>query len=224
MATRRGLVLAGLLVLVCVGCDLGTLAWLILPENKEQPDIRRLASDDRKKDVKVLILAYSGIDLRQNELTGADTELCRALSRQLAQQCEANQERVAIIPPNKVEDYKSTHPNWKHEEPSAIGRRFGVDYVIVLELHTMSLYEPGMAHMLYRGRVNLTVTLFDVKHPDEGTEQRDANFQYPSEANAMTADADLPPQQFRSQFLTFVAKRLAWYFTPHSKREGYYVE
>jgi hypothetical protein len=227
MATRRRPLLAGL-VLAAVGvagCDLGTLAWLLTPEQKELPEIRKLASDDKKKDVKALILTFAALDLHQNELVGADRELAVLLARQLRELCEANGERLTVVPPGKVEDYKSTRPNWRNDaDPVAVGRHFGADYVIVVDLRSLSLYEKGSFDMLYHAHADLSVTLFDVRHPDDSPDGRDLILQYPSEANLKLPDPETPPARFRTQFLSYVAKRVAWHFTAHPKREGLYVD
>ena len=110
----------------------------------------------------------------------ADRQLAEYLSKQLRERCAENREKVTVVPPRRVEDYKNTHPRWR--DPLEVGRELKVDYVIYLEINSMSLYEKGSSNLMYRGRTNVSVSLVDVNHPDENPEQTEVTAEYPSEA------------------------------------------
>jgi hypothetical protein len=196
-----------------------------MPESGQPPEIKRLASDDKKKEVRVVILTYSNDVETRPELIGSDRQLSELLYKQLHELCESNQEKVAIIPPRKVEEFKSSHPDWQKQELATIGRYFRADYVIYLEINSLGLYEKGSANQLYRGNADLVVTLVDVNKPDEAPEQKQFSCVYPSDAKGpVPVGLDTQPMLFRQAFLTFIAKRLSWFFSPYPKRESYYVE
>jgi hypothetical protein len=227
---RRVLTAAGLALVGLCGCDLGSMAYFLMPERMEAPEIKKLGADAKDKNArvpKVLILPYVNLDVAQTEFLGADTQLADAFAKQLTAQCEENQEKLTLVPWLKVKEYLSRRPDWRlNLDPVRVGEDFRADYVIVLDVHSLGLYQPGSSNMVYRGQADVTVSLVEVNKPDEPAEQRPLHFVYPSEARAGAdvADLDTPPTVFKAKFFAHIAKRLAWHFTPHHKREAYYVE
>ena len=62
---RVALLLAGLMTVLsfAAGCNvIGTAMYVFGPEPKRDPELVRLASDDKKKEVKVVIIASSGME------------------------------------------------------------------------------------------------------------------------------------------------------------------
>jgi len=226
---RRVLTAAGLALGLC-GCDLGSVAYFLMPERMEPPEIKKLAVDAKDKNArvpKVLVLPYVSLDIAQTEFLGADNQLADALAKALTAQCEENGEKLTLVPWLKVKEYLARRPNWRLDlDPVRVGEDFRADYVIVLEVRSLGLYQPGSSNLVYRGLADMTVSLVEVNKPDEPAEQRDLHFVYPSEARAGAdvADLDTPPNVFKAKFFAHIAKRLAWHFTPHHKREAYYVE
>jgi hypothetical protein len=220
MAASRWWLLTGLLgASLCAGCDLASLAYFVLPEPKENAELKRLASDDKKKEVKVVILTYSALDPRRDTLQ-ADRQLTELLARQLNELCQQNEEKVSIVPPRKVEEFKNLHPSRRGYDPAVVGKEFKADYVVYLELNQLSLYENGTGDMLARGRIHLTVSLIDVHHPDEEQDPREFVCTYPSDSTGPKEICpEMPLSLFRQQFLSYVAKRLSWYFAPHPKHD-----
>jgi hypothetical protein len=217
-AHARRWFLAGLFAASLAGCDPATTAYFLLPETKDPAELRRLASDDKKKEVKVAVLTHTELETRP-ELIQADRQLAEYLGKQLRDRCAENKEKVTVIPSRRVEDYKNTHPRWR--DPLEVGRELKVDYVIYLEVNSLSLYEKGSSNLMYRGRANISVSLVDVNHPDDTPEQKEYTDTYPSDAQGpIDASMDTSPMQFRAAFLNYVATRLSWNFTGHRKRDG----
>jgi hypothetical protein len=220
---RRGLLaLAALALVGSSGCDLQTMAYFLMPEAREPARILHLASKDPKKVPHVVILTYhSGLEARA-EFIHADRQLAELLAQQLKALASGYEEKLEIVPQRKVEDYKNSHPNWKDMGLRQIGRAFAADYVIYLEINSLSLYEKNSYHELLRGRADITVSLADVKDPDDGLRQETFNCLYPSDARGpITVGFDAHPAQFRLAFLKDVARQLAWYFSSYPKREQY---
>ena len=214
--------LALLAAAVCAGCDPATTAYFLFPESKDAPELHRLSSDDKNKEVKVAILTHTQLETRP-ELIQADRQLAESLAKQLRERFTENREKVTVLSPRRVEDYKNAHPRW--HDPMEVGRELKVDYVIYLEINSMGLYEKGSSNLMYRGRASITVSLVDVNHPDDNPEQTEISVEYPSEARGpIDASMDTSPMQFRAAFLSYVAKRLSWCFTGHRKREASFVE
>ena len=114
------------------------------------------------------------------EFISADRELAATLNKQLHELVEYNSEYLNLVPQTKVEAFKNAHPNWFQLEPAEIGAHFKVDYVIYIEIRTLSLYDNSVAQMMYRGRAELSVKLIDVKDPEESAPRKDFTCSYPS--------------------------------------------
>jgi hypothetical protein len=206
------------------GCDLGSLMYFLMPDARENAVMKGLAEPkDSKKSPKVVILTYSGLETRA-EFVHADRQLADLLGRQLAALAQANEEQLAIVPVRKVEEFKSNRSNWREMDLPAIGRHFQADYVVYLEINSLSLYEKGSANQLFRGRADINITLIDVNNPDE-TRQEPFTCTYPSDARGpVQVGFDANPLQFRQAFLGYVAKRLSWYFSRYPKRDTAFDE
>jgi hypothetical protein len=208
--------LTGVLVLAAIltaGCNLASMAYFLttgFTEPKEGPGEMKLAS--RNKDVKVVVLTYNGS--KASDFVRVDSELSGLLVRQLQHYCKDNKEDVTFVSPNKVEDYKATHPNW-YLNPASAGKHFEADKVVFLEIDSISLCS---ANQLYRGRASISVKLFDLTNPDEFRIDKAYTCEYPTSRGPIAAD-DMPPRQFYLAFLGYMAKHLSWYFTAHPLSE-----
>jgi hypothetical protein len=198
--------------ILIAGCSPQAL-YFILPESKEPAELKRLASED-KKEVKVVLWTYMSLDPRE-EFIQADRHLATMLAEEIRKLSEENKDKVTVIKPNLVEQYKNHHDNWKFMDLEQIGRDFQADYVLNLEINSMSLYEPKASNTLYRGQTEILVNLVDMKQPGERL-QKVFTDRYPSEPHLDSMDVN--PIAFRDQFLRHVAQRLVFYFVDHQKR------
>jgi hypothetical protein len=206
-------------LLLAAGCDMASLAYFILPEQRLDAKMKHLASDDKEKNPKVVILTWGGFEMR-SEFIHADRQLAELLAQHLRRHAEEGRERLTIIPARKVEEFKSANPNWRGMSLAEIGRRFGADHVIYLEVNSLSLYEPGSLNTLLRGRVSLNMTLADVRRPDDAPPQESFACTFPGDApGALPADNEAVKVQFRQAFLDHVARKLSLYFSKHGRSE-----
>jgi hypothetical protein len=208
--------LAGLLLAaaVCTGCNMLSLPFfLMMGMNPKHEPPCRLASADKNKEVKVVILAYSGLQT-QTEFLRVDRELTSRLARQLQQGFKENKEKVTLVSARQVEKYKDEHPNWHAKDLVEIGEHFDADYVIDLDIASLTLYEPGSANQLYRGRAAIAVCVVDVHKPDDDPLfKKPYTCEYPKTGAVPAGDGSGP--KFRDTFLDHVAKELSWFFTAH---------
>jgi hypothetical protein len=224
--TRRGwlAVVAGAAGVLSSGCDMGSLAYFLMPEARQDARMKGLPCEDEKKAPKVAILTWSAMETRA-EFIQADRQISDLLARDISELAKANKEHITFVSSRKVEDFKNNNPGWRALDMAEIGRRFGADYVICLEINNLSMYEPGGLNQLFRGRANVTVSLTDVKSPDDSPMQEVMSCVYPSDARGpISADLDVSPPQFRQAFLGHVAKKLSWYFARYPKKAGYFVD
>ena len=218
--SRRSLLsLAAGGIVLAAGCDAGTLAYFILPEQRIPAKMRHLASDVKERDPKVVILTWGGFEMR-SEFIHADRQLADLLAQHLRRHAEEGREKLTVIPARKVEEFKSANPNWRGMSLADIGRRFGADHVIYLEVNSLSLYEQGSLNTLLRGRISLNMTLADVAKPDDTPMQMPFDCTYPGEApGAVPADNEAMKVAFRQKFLENVAQKLSLYFTKHRRSD-----
>lgn len=218
---RRKVLTALLLLLMVVngGCSPSSF-YFFLPENKTSPEMHQLAAKDKKKEVRVVILTYSNKLETRAELIGADRDISQQLATRLREGCAANDENVVIVNPRKVEEFKSAHPSWTQADLSEIGRHFKADYVVYLEINKLSFFDKADMHQLYKGRIDISISLVDVNNPDGTPERKEFNCSYPSEAKAIQVD-EMPTSRFREEFFAYVVKKISWYFTAHLPRDGY---
>lgn len=216
--TRRWLLAASLILATGLGtgCNVLELPFFLMgPEPKKEASLKRIASDDKQKEVKLVLVAYSGLETRP-EFIQADRQLTELLAKHLRELFEYNKERVTVVSPRKVEEYKSNRPNWHQElDPAQIGRHFRADYVAFLDINDLGLFEKGSINKLYRGQADITVTLVDVNVKDDYPERKEFTHTFPGAAKGPIPVDDMSLIQFRQLFLAAVARRLAWYFTSH---------
>jgi hypothetical protein len=205
------------------GCGIGDLAYFLMPETNHAPLCASIIGKDKKKEVKALVLVYAQNVPNRREAMQADRELAELLVKHLREQYQTNEEKVTLIPPRQVEDYKNRHPEWKDLQPIDIGKLMKVDYVIVLDIHSFTLHANGPT--MYRGQTSISVSLVDVHKPEEAPEHKEFTCLYPSESKGgIDMDPNEPATQFRGAFLDTLAKRLTRYFAAYPESEDREVD
>jgi len=211
----------GAAALAAAGCNVLSLPFFIMgPEPKVPATMQQLASDDKEKEVKVVVLAAAGLETR-TELVRADRDLAVLLTKHLRDGFKYNNESVKVISPTKVENFKSEHPDWQKWDLEDIGKHFEVDYLVYLEVNSLSLYEKGSNNTLYRGRAEVTVSLLDINHPDEVVKQKYFTGLYPGQVKPPVEVSESNPLDFRRAFLDYMAEQMSWYFTSHPSNKDY---
>jgi hypothetical protein len=198
------------------GCNFPTAMYFLMPEAKEPAGCKRLASEDSKKEVKVVLWPYMSLDPRE-EFIQADRRLALQLAEEIRKLSVENHEKVTVVKPSLVEQYKSRQLNWQSLDPQEVGQYFHADYVVNLEIDKLSLYEPT-AREMYKGYAHILVSVVDVNNPED-LHQKEFTDRYPSELRGGWDTFDMEPSVFREKFLGHVARKLAFYFVEHPKRE-----
>jgi hypothetical protein len=208
---------AGVVCFGLAGCSFPQCLYFLMPEAKDSAELTRLAGKDGRKEATVVLWAYMTNFNPSEEFIQADRHLAASLAEEIHRLSEENGEKVTVVKPNLVEQYKSKHPNWRSLEPTEIGHDLKADYVINLEINKLLLYEPHTGQQLYRGQAEISVSVFDMKNPDD-VATKEFNDRYPNEARGCTDNFDEPWQAFREKFFHHLSKRLAFYFVNHQKR------
>jgi hypothetical protein len=204
-----------------LACDpIGAGYFLFGPEPRTDPEIA-IAPKESSRKVRVVVLTHGGLETRP-ELSGADRELNRKLCHHLIEGYKHNEEHVAVVPPAKVEQFKADTPNWRTLDfRNDIGKHFDADYVIFLEIETLSLYQTGSGNTLFHGKALVHASVINVYDPDGDVTSKPFTCDFPSESRGDIAVGDMTIGQFREQFLDYAAKRLSWLFVAHPIEDGY---
>jgi len=210
-----------LAALACgAGCDVLTMPYFLLQrwmgqDSKQPPELLRVASEDKDKEVKVVILAYAGLESRP-ELITADRDLTTMLTQHLQRRFKEAKEKVTIVSPGEVQRFKDTHPNW-YMDLQETGKRFDADYLIYLQLESLSLYEVGSHNTLYHGRAEIEVSALDLHKPDQAPARKSYQVEFP-QGRPVVAD-DSNPRMFQQAFLDHIAKDISRYFASYDFEE-----
>jgi hypothetical protein len=217
--TRRGFLAAAAAALaVQAGCSFGTLAYFLMPEQREDAKIKHLAGTSEKDKPRVVILTHMAFDI-DSDFLHADREIVENLTRNLKAYAALYKDKLDIVPPRQVEEYKNLHPSWDQEEMPALGKKFNADYVVYLDILSLSMKQPKNIDLL-SGNANITVHLYDVKNPDASPLPQPFSFKYPSEERGgVPIDSDTHPTKFRQDFLERVARKLVHYFAKYPRSE-----
>ncbi len=205
----------------CFGCNPAMFPMFLQGEAQDDPTLKRLVSEEDKKDkkeIKVAVVVSGRLDARQ-ELNGVNRELSRKIIEQLRKLAKQNEEKLTVIDTGKVEKFLAGHPEWKDQDNKDwvedMKTDLKVDYVIDVEINSLSLYEN--TREVFRGRADLNVTLLNANDPDD-TSDNDKTIRalYPNEYGGMQLnDSDTTVFDFREKFMTVLAKKVAYCFCSH---------
>lgn len=201
------------------GCSLPTLAYFLMPEQRNEARMKNLAHKEEKHAPHVVILSHLGLET-DIEMMHADRDVVDALSNELKQMAATYSEKVVIVPSRRVEEYKNTHPDWK-VDLKAVGRHFNADCVVYLEFRQLSMRDRKLINML-TGKADLTIHLFEV-NTDNPPMRESFSCRHPESRPADPIDADVNIASWREKFLHKVAKRLTPYFINHPRQKFYEV-
>jgi len=229
--SRRWLVvLAWLGLLTLVGCNPATMLFFFLPIEPKEPAKFSLAQEgakkakDRHHQTKVLVHTTlgPGVDM---EFLNVDRQLNSSVSRKLDELCKANKEKVVLIAPSKLEQFKRNHPNWANLDPAEIGKALEADYVISLEVAKMTIYYPNARGRLLRGQCAISIDVIDVdaEPGDLPAYTEEYTTVYPNE-NPTDIDATTNPASFRKGFLDRVSTDIAFRFSAYPTDQHIRVE
>ena len=217
-------VLAGVLLLIAVGLGCKPLALPFYLFNMNKPKLpshygfyekAREAKD--KKEIKIAVLVERGRGLSP-DFIGSERTLGNLIVNNFKAGFEKNKERVTVVPVADVDKFKREHEEWRAMEGYEIARKLGVDYVIDMEVVSMSLYEPGSRH-LFRGQCVVSVRVIDSdKDAAELFAAHEYVKEFPGSGVTIAADSQTTPQQFQNQFLAKMAVDLTGLFTPLQTR------
>ena len=205
-----------LLVVANIGCDpVSTLGFLVYPFDPNTTEPVFSLTIPNKESKVVFICTFEDNASPNDAYRDADLALCRQLTGLLTQQFKENKEKVKIEPVSNVYGYLREHKDWLTQTKREIGKHFGADFVAYIELGPMTMYEQGCNKTLYRGTVEIRMTVCDV-HKPEGEGMKPDQFYSSTYPAISPMDAgSMREANFRAKFLDHIAKDLVPYFAAH---------
>jgi hypothetical protein len=214
--TRRAL--AGVLatILLGLGCNplLAPFQLFDMGDNHYPSEFEfyeKAKKAKQKDEITIAVLSYGGAGLAP-EFSGSDQDLTKMFIAQAKAAFATNKEKVKIVPLADVDKFKRTH-DWTRMEGSEIARKLKVDYIVDMELASLSLYERKSMNQLYRGRVRINIKIVDAdKNADEVFPPKSFEYQYPKGEQSIAAD-DMSVDMFRQKSFQKFCTALTALFT-----------
>jgi hypothetical protein len=206
---------------VTAGCSpLQLLGFWFSSDLSQQP---KVALTIPGKDAKVLVVATHAGELPGHPLLmQADRDLANRLTRMLEERYKENKDRVKVVSPAEWKIYTNKHPRWSDKSPQKIGKDFNADWVIHLEINSLSMIDRR-TRGFYHGTAEIAVTLTDVRKPD-GEGLRFDDFYRLDFPRTPVEVSDVPPAIFLGRFLDRIAKDLAQNFATFPEQDKHNME
>jgi hypothetical protein len=114
-----------------------------------------------------------------------------------------------------IDDFKQENTNWRVMSPYDIGKKFGADYVIDVEIDVMELYKPGSGGDFLQGSATINVCAFDISKPiKDPAYKKPLTFQYPRISEIpVESRSRSEVSTFRMAFVQHIATEIAVKFT-----------
>ena len=212
-----------LLVASGVGCNPFLFPQYItgmFTDNKIPPeyDLYKIGKKDKdKKELKLVVLPERGRGLAP-DFFGQERELAATFVKKLEAAFEENKAKVKIVPIKDVEAYKSTHAEWKGMKAQEIGKHFGADYVLDLELAALGLYAKELRPIPPRYQPGRRLTLYEVDK-DEPVKPWSLSPTFPKNGADEPVDADNNFEKFRLDYFDRVAGKMVRFLTPSATKD-----
>ncbi len=119
---------------------------------------------------------------------------------------EANVKGVTVVDPRKVVDVQRRDSDWQRRDPALLGKDFGADKLLEIDLTQYTTREPDSPH-LYRGHIMAGINVYNTAYPNsEPAYKSEARAVFPESA---TADLGLGDREVRRGVMEAFAQDVA---------------
>ena len=151
----RGLLL-GLLAVALGGCNLAALPFLLWAD---EPTRKVAAEYPYLGEKRTCIVVWAEMDTLF-EYRDVQWELSEFVAAEL----ESKVPGTTVVPCREVVDYQRRTLDWDRQDPAELGKRFGAERLLLIELTQYGTREPDSPH-LYRGHVGANLRVYDTAYP-----------------------------------------------------------
>jgi len=195
-------IVGGLTLASAAGCNLAGPLAMMTPEPTETVP----AEFNRLDGKKVAILVWT-----PPETVLQFPHIRLELASQIAYQMKQRLKNTQVVPPEQIAEYQDRNLNWDATPPTQIGKPFGADYVVFVEVLEYSTRDPRTPG-LFSGRAKASVVVHDVADPTARWSLTPAVAQYPT-GKARLANAD--DMTIHRQLLEALGSRVVLKFCEH---------
>jgi hypothetical protein len=215
---RWAAVIFGTLVMG-IGCNPAMMLGVLMPDEKIPP---RVALESHKKETTLVVMASFARPLDaefQPELHSVDRELAERLAQHIKKRFDDNRNKIKIVPYYQVTGYLNKTPSGNLLPKADIAKHFKADFLVHLEINSMSFYEKGYRQM-FRGQAEINVSVFDPTADAGGLIFQEIYTKlYPESGPRDAGGQDASFNVFRAMFLDHMADDLSCWFAAHPKEK-----
>jgi hypothetical protein len=148
-----------LIVILPAGCNYAAYGLYLVAPVMPDKTVEAEYKDLPNKTVAVVVFADQGILYDYPNLR---EQIASVLGNHLTK----NVEKVKVVPAERIIHYQDENADWEGMDKTALGKKFGADFVLNISLVTFSTVEPGSAY-LHRGYLTAQVTLHKCSLPEK---------------------------------------------------------
>jgi hypothetical protein len=207
-----------------LGCSpLSTIAFIFGDDPTKPAEYPLTFKDGPKKGKEVVVAVFiSSAPGIGQPFAGSEGKLAYDIAKKLPEMAKLGKtpQKLVVLEPSLVNKFKMDNPTWKQGmHPSEWGRKLHVDFVIDIQLESMSLYQPGSLNQLYEGQADVTVDVYDVDvGPGEPKYNYVLPFKYPH-THPLAVD-NIPQNRFKQDFLEHLAAEISMKHIEHKISSG----
>jgi hypothetical protein len=210
---RKWALLSGLMAFAGMGCTPATLWFLAGGADKKEPPPMPLTAQDGKKEITVAILATAtpGLSI---DCAGMERELAVEIGKRMTEETKEERHPIRVIDQSKVQQARSkSGGSW--QEPTALGKQLGADYVLDVTLTAMSMMPSEYGGEMFEGRGSVSIAVYNVAQPGKKL------FDYVQNPNApMKSTGAATTASYRQFFIKRIASDIAYQHVPHRPTHG----
>ena len=176
--TRYGwrwfVVLVGGMAWLSVGCSPQSLTMFLLPfdgANKQEPECKLFPDKSlfaEGKEIKLVILSNFANAQFQPDIRPADRELADTLTEHLRLRCQANKQKLKLVPQADVQNFQMKGVADDGDvTPLDFGKKFKADFVLDLTIQKFSLYQEKSYPRMFCGNAQIGIKLYKVDSKGE---------------------------------------------------------
>lgn len=205
------------------GCSpLTTIAFLLHKDDKVPAEVPLKPKDKdapKKESITVAVLVSQQGSVADSEFARVDQQVSREIARILPEYAKPTKQKIDVVSPTKVDQFKIANRSWRTMKASEIGKKLGADFVLDVTLSGINIYQPNSINKLYEGRASVSVDVYDVTDTAGEPTHYDHQFTYPKRTR-FTEVEELPLPRFREGFVKDLAKELALKHVEHPPTSG----
>jgi len=199
-----------------LGCNPGTMLnfmALQFSEDKLPPACELKTS---KKEVTVVMNTFFAKVQVRPELLGADSDLNKRIARHLQLRYQANRDAIKIIADAPSKQFGQPG-NALFTSSKEKGKESDADYVINLEINSLSLKKEKSWDQFFEGNVDIHISVTKTEDGDLPIWEKDYRLSYP-ETGPIYA-TDITPAKFKTDFFEHIAKEISRFFARYPRGE-----